>query len=207
MVNKYLKAMALTLILLAGGLIVTKYIDDERVKSVASTLDDATIEVQVTEQLLLYESVFPGKEVCPVLMKRIDLQLEKTRTILGELEAAQKQSIVADFELSKKKYLNNNIGLFLLVEKASRTCASTIKPVLFFYSDKVYCADCIAQGKILDQVRDECNDVRVFAFPSDLGLPIVELLKARNGIQDVPAIVLGDKKLDGLSVKEKVKKF
>ncbi|MBI4210620.1 MAG: thioredoxin family protein [Candidatus Diapherotrites archaeon] len=198
--DKYLKAFILTLVLLAGGIAVTRYIDDSRISGISRSLEEAALDSQSTQQLLLYESVFSDSgEICAVLPKTIDVQVLRIQKALSDLEAARAQSLFADYELLKRKYLNQNIELYLYIEKAIRGCGSyEVNPVLFFYSDRDYCADCISQGKVLDSMHAECPGMRVFAVPSDLGIPVVEVLKERYEVSSVPAIVVDGKKFEGL---------
>lgn len=207
--DKYLKAFFLTLFLLFLGLIVTRYLDDQRMNAVSSQIEESSIDAQSSGQLLLYESIFGDKEnTCPAIISSIDLQSEKARKVLSRLEAVKSENFLADYGLLKRRYLNQSIDLYLLMEKYARECGNPgIKPLVFFYPDKENCPDCIAQGKILDSVRDECGNIRVFAFPRDLGLPIVEILEAKYAVGAVPSIIFSDNKLEGLSSKEKVKEL
>lgn len=200
MVNKYLLAFLLTSILVIAGFAFTRWTDDQRVANFRDIIDESVIEQQSTEQLLLYESIFEDKSsVCPALFSRIESQMARTRNVLKELESAQKQSVFSNFDLVKRKYHAQNIELYLLIEKAIKDCGyNGIEPVVFFYSDKTYCPDCLAQGKVLDSIAVTCPNVRIFAFPWDLGIPVVDVIKAKNNVNKVPSIVFNAKTTEGL---------
>ena len=84
--------------------------------------------------------------------------------------------------------------LYLLVTKAQKQCGSgEIKPVVYFYPDKYYCPECATQAAILDSVVNACPQVRVFAFPADLRVPVIDLLVKKYAIEKYPGLVFNGK--------------
>jgi len=200
MVSKYLKALALTIILLIIGLSLIRYLDDSRVNEIASAIESASIDAEATQQLLFYESIFGDKEyTCPVLSNMIGSQIENIREVLGQIEQAEAQNFLGNTQLLRQKYLNQNIQLYLLVEKSIRDCGDeSIEPIIYFYTDKSYSVDEATQSKVLDTVVEQCNKVRVFALPHDLDIPIVSVLLAKYKISIYPALIIGDEKFEGV---------
>ena len=149
---------------------------------------------------MLYESIFGDSEfVCEVLPKRIDSQIGKTTGLLTKLEEAKQQGFFVDNELPKMKYLNQNILLYLLVEKSISDCSNKeIVPVLYFYTDKEYSSDEAAQAKVLDLLVKTCSKARVFAFPHDLGIPVVDVIIEKYDISSYPTIIAKNRKYEGL---------
>ena len=81
--------------------------------------------------------------------------------------------------------------LFLYSMQEVQLCNhQNISHILFFYDDKQKCEDCIVQGGILDQVRSQCSNVRVFAFPVSTQLDVVEVLSMRYNITSAPSLVI-----------------
>lgn len=199
MVNKYLLALLLTSVLVFVGFSFTRWTDEQRLMEFKNAFDESALDSQSIEHLLLYEAIFSDKEnVCPAIRTGIESQIARTRSVLSELEVAQKQNVFSNFEIVKKKYHNQNIQLYLLVQKAINDCGySDIEPVVFFYSDKDNCPDCIAEGKTLDSLAVSCPNIRVFAFPYDLGIPVVDVLKVKYGVTKAPAVVIKGERYDG----------
>jgi len=203
MVNKYLKALGLTIILTLLGIMLIGFADDARLSQVSSVLEENTIAIESTQQLLFYESITGDTEnVCNALSKRINLQAGKTNDFLMDLQAVNAQTFFANTELAKMKFLNQNIQLYLLVQKSIQDCGNETKPILYFYTDKSFSADEAAQAKILDSVVQQCSNVRVFAFPHDLDIPVVDVLVSKYSISEYPAIVLENEKIEGLVAEE-----
>ncbi|MCH7902491.1 hypothetical protein IIC68_01935 [archaeon] len=207
MVSKYLKALALTIILLSLGLVLISYLDQLRFNAIADSIEETSLEVQSTQQLLLYESIFgEDQDICGILNERIGVQISATQKALRDLDNAESQNFLANSELLKKRFLNQNIALYLLVEKARRDCGNTeIEPILYFYSEKVYSGEAASQAKILDSLVLECETARVFALPIDLEIPVVDVIKAKHGVSEVPSIVIKEQRIDGLTSKQDLK--
>ncbi|MFH1391776.1 MAG: hypothetical protein ABIH20_05680 [Candidatus Diapherotrites archaeon] len=203
MVNKYLKALGLTIILTLLGIMIIGFADDARLSQVSSVLEENAIAIESTQQLLLYESITGDTEnVCNALSKKINLQAGKTSDFLMDLQAVNAQTFFANTELAKMKFLNQNIQLYLLVQKSIQDCGNKTKPILYFYTDKSFSADEEAQAKILDSVVQQCPNVRVFAFPHDLDIPVVDVLMSKYSISEYPAIVLENERINGLVAEE-----
>jgi len=199
MVNKYLKALGLTVFLTFLGIIIIGFVDDARLSQVSSALEESALDIESTQQLLLYESITGDTEnVCKALSKKINLQIGKTTDFLVDLQAVNAQTFFANTELAKMKFLNQNIQLYLLVQKSILDCGNETQPIIYFYTDKSFSADEAAQAKILDSVVQQCSNVRVFAFPHDRDIPVVDVLLSKYSISQYPAIVLENEKIEGL---------
>ena len=201
MVSKYLKALALTIILLSLGLGLISYLDQLRFNSIAESIEGTALEVQFTQQLLLYESVFgEDQDICDLLNDRIGVQIAATQKALKDLANADSQNFLGNSDLLKKRFLNQNIALYLLVEKSRRDCGNTsIEPILYFYSENVYSAQEASQAKVLDSLVLECGTARVFALPIDLKIPVVDVIITKHKVSETPAVVIGNQRIDGLT--------
>ncbi len=198
--NKYFKAIILTAILMGAGFAIVNIYDDSRYRGVIDKLESDSFETEAAQQLLFYESVYGEKEqVCAAIERSVELQAQKNIGLLGELEAAKKQSISSNVELAKRRFIVQNLQLFLLMEKAKADCGSgaTI-PILYFYPDKYYCSDCAVQAAALDTVVNECKNLRVFALPTDLEIPVIGVLVQKHSVQYYPSLVIGGEKHEGI---------
>ncbi|MCR4368316.1 MAG: hypothetical protein NUV67_00220 [archaeon] len=199
MVSKYLKALALTLVILAIGLYAINYLDNVRSEGIARILEENALGIQASAQLYAYESVFPEENVCGFVLSRIESQKTEAGKLLAELEASQANRLFPDSGLLKKKFLLQNIELYLLTAKAQKECPeSQLVPVLYFYTENEFVADEASQAKILDSIVSECQNVRVFAFPHDEGIPVVEILVHKYGVSKSPSVVVGNELIQGI---------
>jgi hypothetical protein len=98
---------------------------------------------------------------------------------------------------------------YLMLRQYKQECNDTpLKPILFFYSAYNDCPSCAAQGKVLDALRYECKNVRVYAFPADVGdISIINTFKSYYGINATPSVVVEDRRYDTLVGKDELKKM
>ncbi len=209
MVNKYFKAIVLTAILMAAGFAAIGVYDESRYRAIASKLDSDSLQTQAAAQLLFYGSVYgESKEVCAAIEQSAQLQAKKNAGLLSELERAKSQGLSPDVELAKRKFIVQNLQLFLLLEKAKADCGqSTTVPVLYFYPDKYYCEDCAVQAAALDTVVKECSKVRVFALPTDLEIPVIGLLVQKYSIGKYPSLVIDGKMHKGIVAPQQLREL
>jgi hypothetical protein len=207
--NLYLKAAIITLIIFLIGLFVVQQMDLMRFNELNNKVDLEVIEVNETKLLFLFTQLFDEitPEMCSVLEKRIEKQSEKTYSLILELENSRKKSLLIDYDLMEKKYFLNNAELFLYFKQAKQLCVNNKAiPILYFYPYYSDCSDCFTQATILNKVRDECT-ARIFAFPIDLDIEIISLLKAKYNVTENPSIVINEQLFSGLQSEEKIKQL
>ena len=51
---------------------------------------------------------------------------------------------------------------------------------------------------MLDSVVSKCSNVRVFAFPTDLDIPLIDVLAQKYGVEKYPTLVFSGVKRDSL---------
>ncbi|MEM4257074.1 MAG: hypothetical protein QXD98_01810 [Candidatus Diapherotrites archaeon] len=205
MVNRYFVAFVLTFLVIGFGLVLTKFFDDSRINAILDSVEFSALDLQYTKQISDYENIFGLPEnYCVIMTKSIETQSVAVRKAYLELQAVEKQNFLGNLDLLIKKYHVQNIELYLLLEKARKSCSDLPFPIVFLYNRNSYCADCISQGKILDSVVAKCNNVRVFAFPFDDNIPVVELIKASRGIVKAPSVVVGKITFDSLVSEQKI---
>lgn len=145
--------------------------------------------------------------MCLVLKNQLEETAQNTYNIYGALEESKSTSIFNKYDVLRKKYFLANMRFYLMLKSYVQNCDDdNLYPILFFYSTYNACPECVAQGKVLDEVRAECSNVRVYAFPADTeDLSMIKAFKAYYGITSVPALVINDQKFDNLLNKGAIK--
>lgn len=207
MVSVYAKALLITLVIFTGNFFFVKYLDDTRAADLRAQLDRANDDLQASRILLLYGQAYggPAPEICPLLENRTSEQVNRLYDLLLELQKASEANVFTDVAPIKTRYILSNAELYLYAAQLKNTCGtSRMEPVLYFYPDKRDCIECRAQAEILDGLRDDCGNIRVFAFPTDLGIGVVDALKTRYSIESTPAIVVGNAAFSGVTSRERI---
>ncbi|HIH20580.1 TPA: hypothetical protein HA244_04905 [Candidatus Micrarchaeota archaeon] len=204
MVSVYVKALVITLVLFAGNYFFVKYLDDSRAQQLDSSLSELQDELQSSRLLLLYSQVFKSpKETCPALEFVITSQVSKLYALSSELQGIESSNLLASTAPLKKKFILENAGLWIYLQQFKSVCGKTsITPILYFYPDNQDCVECRAQAQVLNSIRDECKNVRIFAFPSNVDLGIVNVIKARYSVTANPSIVVNETTFSGLISKD-----
>lgn len=206
MVSVYVKALVITLVLFAGNYFFVKYLDESRAQDLQAQFLALEDEMQSSRVLLLYTQAYnKSVEVCPALESQANAQINRLYDLFGRLQQTESSSVLSDTSSIKTRFILANAELWIYLQQLNSLCSNNrITPILYFYPDKVDCVECRAQAQVLNEIRDGCKNVRVFAFPTDLGIGVVDAIKNRYAISTTPSIVVNEKTHAGLESKESV---
>ncbi|MBS3070093.1 hypothetical protein J4220_01145 [Candidatus Micrarchaeota archaeon] len=206
MVSVYVKALVITLVLFAGNYFFVKYLDDSRAQDLQTRVSDLEEEMQSARTLLLYTQTYNrSTEICPALEETTRAQINKLYDLFSQLQQTESSAVLADTARTKRRFILANSELWLYLRQLESVCGSSgITPILYFYPDQRDCVECRAQAQILNSVRDACSNVRVFAFPTDLDLGVVNAIKSRYSITTTPSIVINEKTLAGITSRDAI---
>lgn len=165
------------------------------------------------------------------IQETISLDILSTETqyaLLGELKCddVSPHTVLSDElnELSRKiEYSESNIGEsseltrlkklysllqikdYLLMKELSDRCDQKSVFILYFYTTREHCTECVRQGYVLTELRKKYPALRVYSFDYRLELGAVDTLESLYDIKDteLPAIVSGGRVYTGFkSVKD-----
>lgn len=206
MVSVYVKALIITIVIFVGNFFFIKYLDDSAAADLNAQLEKADEEIQSASVLLLYSQAFNNSpEICPLLEKQTNEQVNRLYDLFNQLQEVSNANVFTDTTRIKNRFILSNAELFLYATQLKKTCGSSgMDPVLYFYPDKQDCIECRGQAQILDKLRDDCKNIRIFAFPTDLNIGIVDALKQRYSISQTPSIVVADKTFGGITSREQI---
>ncbi len=205
--RKYIKALILTLFIVILGIFLIMQLDNMRLNSLNEKVDEIILDMDSTRLFLLYNQI-EGDEnnYCDILDERIETQSAKTYGLVRELEAGEKASFLASYELLKRKYFYANLELYLYMQDFEKQCEEKkVNAILFFYKDQTLCNQCLLQGTILDKVREKCPNTSIFAFPGDLEIDLIDLIMDKHSVTNIPSIVVNGK-TRGFSTEEEIEK-
>lgn len=175
-------------------------------------MNDKLSEMQeATENAMLFsmflETHTDRSALCGTIKEQLDIAAQDTYNIYGSLEESKSVSIFKEYEQLRRRYFLANMRFYLMLKEYQLQCDDTaLKPILFFYSTYNECPECVAQGKILDSVRYECDNARVYAFPADAGdIPMISAFKSYYKVDKTPTLVIGEDKIVTLLGKDEIK--
>ncbi len=130
-------------------------------------------------------------------------ELEDLRTRVAAYENSNRIELER-YEVLKKRFMNMLVRHYLEVQKFNKACENQSKmPVLYFYTNEG-CEECQDQGKVLAEINQAENNVVVFPLDSSLEMRHIEFLEDIHGIEEYPAVVIGDQTFEGFMTMEQV---
>ena len=202
----YIKALGITILLFAGNFFVVKYLDDSRAEALRTELYSIQEQMQSSRVLLLYSQYSnDSAALCPLLDNQTRRQMTDLYSLYGELQSAREANVFTDVQAIQRRFILTNAELFLYLRQLERQCGySLVKPVLYFYPEGKDCLECRAQARVLDALAQDCPNVRVFAFPSNSDIPVVQALAKAYGVNRDPSLVLNETLYGGFSSREQI---
>lgn len=194
----YKLSLFLTILFTIIALIAIKFIDDMRYESLAQKVNDITLDSESTRLILLYPTIFEEEgnksKLCEIMNFNVRRQLDKGFQLVNLLKTYEKANLLADYELTRKRYFLSNIETWFYTTQIKRFCNDTdTSIILFFHTSETECPDCIVQGQILDSLREKCKNLRIITLAIDLNIDVIELIKSQYNVTEAPSLILDNK--------------
>ena len=192
--KKYVAVFVVTVIIFLLGLSIGFIFDKGKIEELRDinqrqSLDYVSLQLQYT---LLNE--FNENISCGALNAALYQNLLALDRSLKDVINAKEKSIFSRgrYDIINRQYLLDNINYFILSKKAQRLCKMDVVNVLYFFSDD--CMSCPAQGTVLSYLKNLFGE-RLLVFPINVKTlePLVDILKSKYGINNLPSVVVGEK--------------
>ena len=94
----------------------------------------------------------------------------------------------------KRYYSILEIKDFLLTKEINERCKSNVQFILYFYSGKDECPDCVKQDYVLSRLQEDYSKLRIYSFDANLDLSAISTLASLYGVKkEFPALVVNGK--------------
>lgn len=190
----HITALIIVFLVVVTSFFVSTLFADKRIQEIRSMEDKISMDILSAEtQFALLEMA-----ACEHLG---DTFLSQELRVLAQRLSFMEQSLgVENPEVVnlKKYYSLLQIKDYLLMRQAQEKCDTKPLSILYFYSNKGDCRDCIRQGHVLSQLGELHEEARVYAFDYHLSFPALQTLIALHEIEpNLPALLIGDQVLYG----------
>ncbi len=135
------------------------------------------------------------------------LLIDEINTLAKRLSLMEEQRGTSDPEvMSLKKYYSLlQIKDYLLLRERAKQCGEKPLTILYFYSNEGNCADCRKIALVLSKMREDYDNLHVYAFDFNLGLSVIETLKSIYSLENkFPVIVLNRHPYYGFKTREEI---
>lgn len=188
--RKFLVAFLITLGIFGVAFLASNYFYSLRsaaIKDVESGINRQIVETEIQFQLL-------ADAACDASTNNTQiLQMNTLAQRLDEMEqqrGAKDPTVIA----LKKDYSLLMVKDYLLLREKQRRCGDDQSAIIYFYSNKGDCVDCVKTGHVLTQMRKEYDKLHIYSFDYDLGLPTIDTLKNIYGTDGQPPILIINRK-------------
>lgn len=129
--------------------------------------------------------------------------LEKKLSYLESGDASQNSD---EFNYIKKYYELLQIKDFSLMQRLSDKCGLKPISILYFYGSKTECSDCEKTSAVLNHLRTEYPNVRIYSFDRRLSVSAVDTLAKIYKVEEpYPVLVINDETYSGFLSIDKMK--
>ncbi len=203
----YLATAVLSLVFYVVGVMSGLFIEksmteytEEKVRSLQRQVENIQLEY-------IYLNTMGSELNCEflsVLLGDTTKEVWSIRNDLVKLEDKQENTVSERYQNLKRDYALLSTRAWILNSYVKNRCKEDVVVVLYLYS--VPCPDCIKQGNVLDEVREEFqNKMRVFVLDVNLDEPIVQTLKKTYNLTLTPSLIIGNSTYSGLIEKERLR--
>ncbi len=200
--KKYLLVFIISALLFVTAGYVSNYFGSKKIQQLKSIQDNISLDILSSEtQFSLLEDLS-----CKDVDKSF---LSDQLNSLGEKIEYSDQNLGnnSDVTYLKKYYSLLEIKDYLLMEKISQRCGFKSVFVLYFYSTKTDCTDCVNQGYVLTALREKYPGLRVYSFDYNLDLSAIKALISTYKVPNtLPALIINKEIFSGFTSLDDIEK-
>jgi len=200
--KKYVIVFFITITVFGSGLWLSNYFNNKKIDQLHNAEDKISID------LLSSETQFD-------LLQELSCKDISTTALSSELNSLAEKISYSESNLGndnsnvislKKSYSLLEIKDYLLMKKITERCGQKSVFVLYFYTND-NCKDCTKQGYVLDSLRQNYPNLRVYSFDYNLDLSairsMISIYKVPNNL---PAMVINGKVYSGFQSTDDIDK-
>jgi hypothetical protein len=211
----FIIAFIITSLIFVTILFFNKGFDNERERAVNEKMTEVINEYEDVQTLIIMSELYGENATC-LAFSSILYTMNKGLWTLGikidQYRQVAEQFATDPFYIKQKKDFNRKEVLyFTMLNKMQDICKLNGTIVSYFYKKKEDCPDCDSQSFVLSDIKNDNEntpydeDLSIFSFDADIGLPAISMLISYYNITEYPALVIGNQKYQGLKSKKELK--
>jgi hypothetical protein len=204
--KKYFIVFVITLGVFATVFLLANYLYSQRisqVKNIEDNINRNILESEIQYSLLADASCDQDVDNSPVMIGEIN-------SLSTRLSSMEDQRGTDDPEVItlKKYYSLLQVKDYLLLRERAKQCNQKPLTILYFYSNKGDCEDCKKLGYVLTSMREDYDQLHIYAFDYNLDLSVIDTLKSIYKLDNnLPILVINRKPYYGFKAREEIEKL
>jgi len=200
---KYILAFVITGTIFITAFLLSDRLSANRMENIRSVEDRISIDILSSETQFALLRDSSCKQFSDSILS------QELNTLAQKLDFMERDLGTENDEVLhlKRYYSLLQIKDYILMHQLSERCSIKPTSIIYFYSNKEECPDCVKQAYVLSYLREKYPRLRVYAFDYDLNLSAIDTLIKLNKVERrFPALVLPDNVLYGFTSIENVEK-
>ncbi len=201
---RYIIAFIITSFLFGSVIWLSSYISNMKLANIKNISNKISIDISSSETQFQLLQNMSCKDVSASTLS------SELNDLAQKISYSERGSNKTDDVTELKKYYSLlEIKDYLLMQKIQDKCNVPVIPVFYFYTTNTNCTDCIKEGAVLDKLRNEYPELRVYSFDYNLDLSALNTLKKIFKVDgnNLPAIYMDDKLYTGFQSQDDIKKI
>lgn len=201
--KKYVIVFLFTTSVFLLASLLSTYFSGRKIEELKSIQEDIAMDILASETQYALLSELSCKNVTDSFLsgelEELGQKLEWSEANLGK---------TVDVKKLRNYYALLQIKDYLLMKRVSTRCGIDSAFVLYFYTTRENCSECVKQGIALSSLRNKYPGLRVYSFDYSTDLGAVQSILSIYKIKDteLPALVINDELLTGFQSLEDLEK-
>ncbi len=204
--KKYFIVFVITLGVFALVFLLSNYLYSERINQVKNIEDNISrniLESEIQYSLLADATCEDDADNSPVMIDEIN-SLTKRLSYMEEQRGTDDAEVIS----LKKYYSLLQVKDYLLLRERAKQCGQKPLTILYFYSNEGDCTDCKKLGYVLTSMREDYDQLHIYAFDYNIGLSVIDTLKSIYKLDnDLPILVINRKAYYGFKTRDDIEKL
>lgn len=213
----FLKGLTITSFIFIIILLLNQVMDNQREDFVLDRMNKLIVEYENMQSLMIMSDYLGENAACGALKKQIqimNIDLWELGAKIDQYREASQDISRDQFYIDQKVTFNRREVLYYsLFKKLKESCDVNQTIISFFYKKTETCPDCDSQSFVLSDINNDLtlmgkqDEIAIFSFDADMGLPGVEFLISYYNITEFPAIMINNNIVVGLKDKAEITKL
>ncbi len=204
--KKYFLVFFITVCVFAVVFLLSNFLYSQRINQVKNIEDNISrniLESEIQYSLLADASCDQDVDNSPAMINEIN----SLSTRLSYMENQRGTDNVEVIAL-KKYYSLLQVKDYLLLRERAKQCGQKPLTILYFYSNAGDCENCKKLGYVLTSMREDYDQLHVYAFDYNIGLSVIDTLKSIYKLDNnLPILVINRKPYYGFKAREEIEKL
>jgi hypothetical protein len=187
--------VVLAVLVFAAGFVLGFFLERSAIAYTSSELDELKSDI---ENMQLLEMFISSERVdCQLMFSTMGSLSYNLNEMVNRLKATTPET--AEFWKLKKEADFLSLRAWILSKGIRERCTGDLLPMLYIYSIRPECEE---QEAVLQNVKEKYPGVLVYAIDFYLDEPTTKLVRDAYGIEDTPAMIIGQRLYGQLSEEE-----